>query len=101
MENYEGKYDGQSHGLTVKGDPANTDVLTETLQYSTDGSDWSDKPVTKKDVNTGAEGKYTVYTRVQTVVTGGKTYTSQQEDTLYQYPAAGSNCYSARCDQDV
>ena len=79
VTDYEGKYDGQPHGLTVTGDPANTDVLTETLQYSTDGSDWSDTPVTKTDVNTGAEGKYTVYTRVQTVVTGGDTYTSQQE----------------------
>ena len=79
VTDYEGKYDGQAHGLTVTGEPANTDVVKETLLYSINGEEWSETPVTETDVNTGAEGKYTVYTRVQTVVTGGGTYTSQPE----------------------
>ena len=82
IQDYIGKYDGQAHGLTVTGKPSDTEIVKETIQYSINGQAWSETPITRTDVSTDADGRYTVYTRIKTEVTvGGKTetYTSQPE----------------------
>ncbi len=55
FEGFEGDYDGEEKGLTVDGDTTGCVVL-----YSTDGTNFSEEPVTFADA-----GEYTVYYKVQ------------------------------------
>lgn len=78
VTDYFGYYDGVEHGLTVNGSLIDNNLVTEKIEYSTDGQSWSDEPITRKDVNTGASLDYVVYVRFVTVI-NGETYTSQSE----------------------
>lgn len=74
ITDYEGYYDGESHGITVNGTLMNTEMIQESIQYSTDGQSWSDEPITRKNVNSSG-GAYTVYVRINTKI-NGTTYTA-------------------------
>ena len=78
VDNYTDYYDGESHGLTINGTLIKNDLVTETIEYSENGQDWSTTAVTKKDVSTGASLDYTVYVRFVTTVKDN-TYTSEPE----------------------
>lgn len=78
VTDYLGYYDGVEHGLTVNGSLIDNNLVTEKIEYSTDGQSWSDESITRKDVNTGASLDYVVYVRFVTVI-NGETYTSQSE----------------------
>ena len=78
VTDYFGYYDGVEHGLTVNGSLIDNNLVTEKIEYSTNGQSWSDEPITRKDVNTGASLDYVVYVRFVTVI-NGETYTSQSE----------------------
>ncbi len=78
VTDYLGYYDGVEHGLTVNGSLIDNNLVTEKIEYSIDGQSWSDEPITRKDVNTGASLDYVVYVRFVTVI-NGETYTSQSE----------------------
>ena len=78
VTDYLGYYDGVEHGLTVNGSLIDNNLVTEKIEYSTNGQSWSDEPITRKDVNTGASLDYVVYVRFVTVI-NGETYTSQSE----------------------
>ena len=78
VTDYLGYYDGVEHGLTVNGSLIDNNLVTEKIEYSTNGQSWSDEPITRKDVNTGASLDYVVYVHFVTVV-NGETYTSKSE----------------------
>ncbi|MBM6765994.1 InlB B-repeat-containing protein, partial [Faecalicoccus pleomorphus] len=77
ITDYEGYYDGESHGITVNGTLMNTEMIQESIQYSTDGQSWSDEPITRKNVNSSG-GAYTVYVRINTKI-NGTTYTGETQ----------------------
>lgn len=54
VDGYNNAYDGLNHGITIT--PVDPVASLLTIQYSSDGSDWSSEPITKKDV-----GEYKVY----------------------------------------
>ena len=85
ISDYEGYYDGDSHGLTVNGKAIQTKLVKEQIEYSLDSSNWSSDPIAQKDVNDNGKA-YTVYTRINTIIGDQKYYGSVETHSIWIKP---------------